>query len=111
MDQHDSQDLLTSGYTWFNGNTNKLVTVLVLTNQNVGPKFLAANPAQVVFLTDKGTVISQNIEHFLKKHTFFNVLPEVENVITKLLAGDYREDAAEEGNAEAEQAARDPKPI
>lgn len=105
MDQHDSQDLLTSGSTWFNGNTNKLVTVLVLTNQGVGPKFLAANPAQVVFITDKGIVISQNVEHFLKKHTFFNVLPEVENVITKLLAGDYSEDSAEEGDAEVEQEA------
>lgn len=105
--QHDSQELLTAGSTWFNGRSNKLVTVLLLTNQNVGPNFLAANPAQVVFLTDKGAVISQNVEHFLNKHTFFNVLPDVETAVTKLISGDYSED----DGGDAEQTQEAPKAI
>lgn len=109
--QQDSQDLLTSGSAWFNGTNEKMVTVLLITNQNVGPKFLEANPPQVVFLTDNGSVISQRIDHFLKKHTFFNVVPEIESAITAILTGEIGSEEVNEAEAEAAPASTAPKAI
>lgn len=85
----ESLDMLTSGSNWFNQRNQKLVTAVFITNTegNFNPKFLAANPPQVVFITDSGVPMSTTVEKFLANHTFYNVNVEAEQLIEALRSG------------------------
>lgn len=85
----ESLDMLTPGSNWFNSRNQKLVTALLITNAagNLSPKFLEANPQQVVFLTDSGLVLSINVDKFLNNHTFYNVNSDAEKLIDALVSG------------------------
>lgn len=113
MSTNEKYELLTSGSNWFNPKTEKLVTVLFTTNQNVNAKFAEHNPPQVVFLTASNAVVSVEVEKFLAVHEFYNIQPEVEQIIESLLSGvpleldedeedaDADADADEDDNAES----------
>lgn len=85
----ESLELLTPGSNWFNTRNQKLVTALFITNTegNFNPKFLEANPPQVVFITDNGTPISMSVEKFLNNHTFYNVNVDAEHLIEAIRSG------------------------
>ncbi len=85
----ESLDMLTPGSNWFNTRNQKLVTALFITNTegNFNPKFLEANPPQVVFITDNGTPISTSVDKFLNNHTFYNVNVDAEQLIEALRSG------------------------
>lgn len=85
----EKYEMLTSGSNWFNPRTQKLVTVLFVTNEEVNAKFAEQNPSQVVFLTATNAVISVQVEKFLSAHEFYNIQPEVETLVEKLLSGEY----------------------
>lgn len=89
MDYEEKLEELTSGSNWINGRNETVVTVLFVTNTNVSPKFAAANPPQVVFLTQRGDVISVTIEKFLRAHEFYNVQAELTEVLDFIRAGDF----------------------
>lgn len=96
----EALELLTPGSNWFNTRNNKLVTALCLTNVggNFSPKFLEANPSQVVFITETGLTMSTTVEKFLKFHTFYNINGAAEELLLKLL--DLPNDEAEPENTD-----------
>lgn len=91
MEYQEKLEELTSGSNWVNGRTESVVTVLFVTNENVSPKFAEANPPQVVFLTQRGAVISVEVDKFIKAHDFYNVQPELERVLELVRSGNYME--------------------
>lgn len=80
---------LAVGTNWINGRNESIVTVLFITNENVSDKFAQANPPQVVFLTQKGSVVSVTVEKFIRAHEFYNVQTELVDILTQIQAGSW----------------------
>lgn len=84
---NEKLELLTPGSQWTTPR-QRIVTFLMTTNGNMPEAYVAQQGQHVVARTEKGNIISMDIDSFLRKHEFFNVSPEYEFLLNRLLTGE-----------------------
>lgn len=77
---------LIPGSVWQREGKKKIttVTVLTITNTSLRSELQEQHPPQVVFVTEGGDVLSQDVDFFLKKRTYVNINSPVESLIAKI---------------------------
>lgn len=58
------------------------VTVLAISNQTSSPKVLEEHPAQVLFVTEGGELLTQDIEFFVRRRTYVTLNEDVAAAMT-----------------------------
>lgn len=94
--------MLVPGSVWERKGKKKVteVTVLAVTNQELSAEILEEHPQQVVFVTERMSVLSLDIESFLKGRNYSNMNEQVEELMNSAVAAtaDVDEDDEEEGD-------------
>lgn len=84
---NEKLELLTPGSQWVTPR-GRTVTALVITNTDMPDVFVEQQGQHVVARTDKGKIISIDLDTFLRKHDYFIVSPEYEFVMNRVISGE-----------------------
>lgn len=79
-------DFLMPGHVWVHRTKGTEATVLFLSNEHLGEKYLTTYPQQVIYLDVKGNITTNTIEQFTKNREFSHVEAKVEQAIDNLVA-------------------------
>lgn len=72
------------------------VTVVGITNTEVTAKVLDRHPQQVVFITSRSHLVSQDVESFLKRRTYMTMNSQVEMLLESVISAAVEQEEEEE---------------